>query len=103
MGFEPTTLCLGSRCSTPELLPLATPILGAFPLRVPTQFRRSTTVPSEVDHTPDRRRLEHDVSSGPLDDLSAIEVANWLAAPGPPWVPPSSRSSRRRATSTTAT
>ncbi len=21
MGFEPTTLCLGSRCSTPELLP----------------------------------------------------------------------------------
>ncbi len=53
MGFEPTTLCLGSRCSTPELLPLATPILGAFLLRVPTQLPPSANVPSEVGHTPD--------------------------------------------------
>ena len=42
----------------------------------------SATVPPEVDHAPARRRLEHDVSSGPLDDLRVIEVANWLAAPG---------------------
>ena len=28
MGLEPTTLCLGSRCSTTELLPLAAGILA---------------------------------------------------------------------------
>ena len=27
MGFEPTTLCLGSKCSTPELRPPSAPIL----------------------------------------------------------------------------